>query len=317
MPVDVARARSELLWVAACAGVPETASRQWRSALSALPRRHSPINGIKRLPHFRIDGGGKIFIGSCGSESLCGRLLGHRHRDVERDLSQLAPAAATDWRADRAARETVRQWCARPRGTCRRICGAPATRWRRDRCPDRHRRCWSGRPGSAWPSRTTGGNGLPVPMTARPSVQASRSSGVASLRSVGLDSGKITGRRTRAAMARTTGFGKARAAVRTCRSAPSAAHWRPRRRGRSDRARQASTLRPRRAALRERRLKRLQSRHAVDQQAIAVDQIEPAARFGLRQAGIDHGAAAAARRCRCPPSRHRTPRYAARQAACR
>ena len=44
------------------------------------------------------------------------------------------------------------------------------------------------------------------------------------------------------------------------------------------------------ALLHERRLERLQARHAFDQQAVAIDQIEAAARLRLRQAGIDHGA---------------------------
>ena len=44
------------------------------------------------------------------------------------------------------------------------------------------------------------------------------------------------------------------------------------------------------AALRERRLKRLQRVHAFDEQAVAIDEIEAAARFAFAQAGIDHGA---------------------------
>ena len=44
------------------------------------------------------------------------------------------------------------------------------------------------------------------------------------------------------------------------------------------------------AALRERRLKRLQPSHAVDQQAVAIDQIEAGAGRRLGNAGFDHGA---------------------------
>ena len=44
------------------------------------------------------------------------------------------------------------------------------------------------------------------------------------------------------------------------------------------------------AVLCERRLKRLEPGHAFDQQAVAVDEIEPAAGFLLGKAGIDHGA---------------------------
>ena len=48
-----------------------------------------------------------------------------------------------------------------------------------------------------------GGNGLPVPMTARASVQSSICAGVASLRSVGFESGKMIGRAVRLAISRT------------------------------------------------------------------------------------------------------------------
>ena len=44
------------------------------------------------------------------------------------------------------------------------------------------------------------------------------------------------------------------------------------------------------AALRERRLERLQVGHALDQEALAVDQIKTAARLRFAQAGFDHGA---------------------------
>jgi hypothetical protein len=53
------------------------------------------------------------------------------------------------------------------------------------------------------------GNGLPVPTTARSSVQARRSCGVASLRSVGLESGKMIGRLVCCAVVRTTDSEKA------------------------------------------------------------------------------------------------------------
>lgn len=54
------------------------------------------------------------------------------------------------------------------------------------------------------PSRTSGGNGLPVPIIALPSLQVSRSAGVASAREVGFYSGKITGRALCSAIERTT-----------------------------------------------------------------------------------------------------------------
>ena len=76
--------------------------------------------------------------------------------------------------------------------------------------------------------------------------------------------------------------------------------------------RRQSPRRQRRALLRKRRLKRLQARHAVDQQAVAIDQIETAARFGFAQARHRPWPAAAARKCRCRRSRRRTPRRAAR-----
>src|SRR5579872_5954395 len=44
-----------------------------------------------------------------------------------------------------------------------------------------------------WPLIFTGSNGLPLPTSARPSVQVSRFAGVASEREVGFDRGKITG----------------------------------------------------------------------------------------------------------------------------
>jgi hypothetical protein len=47
-------------------------------------------------------------------------------------------------------------------------------------------------------------NGLPVPTSARPLVQRSRSAGVASLRETWLESGKMTGRATAPAIVRTT-----------------------------------------------------------------------------------------------------------------
>ena len=59
----------------------------------------------------------------------------------------------------------------------------------------------------------TGGKGEPVAIRARPSVQAIRSAGTASARLDGFDSGKITGRATRAAMPRTMASVKAPAAV--------------------------------------------------------------------------------------------------------
>ena len=43
------------------------------------------------------------------------------------------------------------------------------------------------------PSISTGGNGLPVPTSARPSVHRKRSAGVASAFDVGFDSGKMIG----------------------------------------------------------------------------------------------------------------------------
>ena len=43
------------------------------------------------------------------------------------------------------------------------------------------------------PSISTGGNGLPVPTSARPSVQRNKSAGVASACDVGFDSGKMIG----------------------------------------------------------------------------------------------------------------------------
>jgi len=43
------------------------------------------------------------------------------------------------------------------------------------------------------------------------------------------------------------------------------------------------------AALRERQLKRLQATHAVNEQALSVDEVKPAARFRFTQAGLDHG----------------------------
>src|SRR6266699_6645979 len=55
----------------------------------------------------------------------------------------------------------------------------------------------------------TGGKGLPVPITARPSVQARRSLGVASDRDVGLDKGKMIGCCVNSATVRTTRSGKA------------------------------------------------------------------------------------------------------------
>ena len=52
--------------------------------------------------------------------------------------------------------------------------------------------------------RRTGSNGLPVAIRALPSVQSSRSEGRASQRSVGLDSGMITGRSQYECISRTT-----------------------------------------------------------------------------------------------------------------
>ncbi len=114
-----------------------------------------------------------------------------------------------------------------------------------------------------------------------------RSCGVASARSVGFDSGKITGRRTRSAMARTTASWKAwgwpDVPMSTVGRALATTSPRPIRSGDAKVQR-----RQRGALLHEGRLKRLQARHALDQQAVAVDQIEAAARFGLRNTGIDH-----------------------------
>ena len=45
-----------------------------------------------------------------------------------------------------------------------------------------------------FPLRSTGGNGLPVPINALPSVHRMMSAGLASLREVGFESGKIMGR---------------------------------------------------------------------------------------------------------------------------
>src|SRR3712207_8427157 len=59
------------------------------------------------------------------------------------------------------------------------------------------------------PSWSTGGNGLPVATRARPSVQAIRSSGSASHREVGLDSGRMIGRSAAAVIVRTIGSLKA------------------------------------------------------------------------------------------------------------
>ena len=53
------------------------------------------------------------------------------------------------------------------------------------------------------PAYVTGAYGLPVAMSARPSVQRSRSWGVASQRSIGLERGKMMGRSTLAAIVRT------------------------------------------------------------------------------------------------------------------
>src|SRR5581483_3343731 len=81
-----------------------------------------------------------------------------------------------------------------------------------------------------------GGNGLPTPINARPSVQASILAGVASSREVGFESGKITGRLLHSAIARTIGSEKAPAwpetpirtvgfALRTTSSSPILSGW--------------------------------------------------------------------------------------------
>ncbi len=65
----------------------------------------------------------------------------------------------------------------------------------------------------ARPPRTAGGQGEPVATRARPSVHRIRSSGRASARAVGLESGKITGLGVLAAISRTIASVKAPAAV--------------------------------------------------------------------------------------------------------
>src|SRR5208283_5794449 len=50
---------------------------------------------------------------------------------------------------------------------------------------------WSMR--TFFPQIVTGSNGLPVPISARPSVQSNKSWGVASQRAVGFESGKMMG----------------------------------------------------------------------------------------------------------------------------
>jgi hypothetical protein len=62
----------------------------------------------------------------------------------------------------------------------------------------------------AWPiwRPPTGANGLPVAISARPSVQRTTSSGRASAIAVGFDSGMMSGRSAPAAIARTIGSEK-------------------------------------------------------------------------------------------------------------
>ena len=130
------------------------------------------IARIDRLPHLGAHRVREHIVGHAIGESFGLRLLGDRERDMERDLTQFRRAAAANWRPGRAWPATTRRSCARRQETFHRKCGAPRRRSRRDRCRDRHRRCWSDRRGRVLPLRLIGGNGLPVPMTARPSVQA-------------------------------------------------------------------------------------------------------------------------------------------------
>jgi len=71
-----------------------------------------------------------------------------------------------------------------------------------------------------FPSYSTGGKGLPVAISALPSVQALRSLGFASWRRVGLLSGRMMGRSTYAAISRTISSVKAlglvEVPIRTC-----------------------------------------------------------------------------------------------------
>ena len=130
--------------------------------------------------------------------------------------------------------------------------------------------------------------------------------GVASQREVGLESGKITGRSTAGAIARTTSSVK-RPAGRRRRSA----WWA----GIHDHVEQADlalperklpVLRPPRAAGTNGCCAGRMPGHAFHQQALAIDRIESPPRLGLRSSPSSIIAGSSRARCRCRPTRRRT-----------
>ena len=173
-----------------------------------------------------------------------------------------------------------------------------------------------GRPRRSGRCAPATGTGCRVPITARPWLQRMDSSGVASAREVGLDSGKITGRRVDfSAMVRTIGSENDATAGPIRRSTSSA--WRSPTTSRVRCAPGCSSGHGRDlgAPLHERLLERCADRACH----------RPAGRPGRpcrtrlpppgSHAGLDHRAASAGPRCRSRRSRRRRSRCAARSAA--
>ena len=126
-------------------------------------------------------------------------------------------------------------------------------------------------------------------MTARPSVHLSSSAGVASLRSVGFERGKIIGRRTWRAISRTIlsvkVFGWPDVPIKAVGFALLITSAKLIPAGFSS-FQSLEAIAP----LGKRHLERLQCRHSLDQQSVSVDEIESTYGFRLAQTRIDHSA---------------------------
>ena len=172
------------------------------SDLSAL--RAPAAAAVARLPPACGDLAVEVLGGAGGDQAfglgLGGDGLGDAARDAERSARGGEAAARWGplWAGERSARARA---AARNIASVTRRAPEAITPWPR---PGRCKSYCTGRSEASARRMDRRPNGLPVATRARPSVQASRSAGVASLREVGFESGKIAGRSTCRAMVRTT-----------------------------------------------------------------------------------------------------------------
>ena len=157
---------------------------------------------VLRTPYTGVDGRIDLGVGRHRGDLAVDGLPGDRDGDLTRDRPQLGEAGVDRPISMRSVGTREARVCAATKNmrsvtSKARLASAP-----------------SPTPGNtktllAWPttwvrpSNSTGSKGLPVATTARPSLQASTSAGMASEFAVGLDKGKMIGLCVRAAISRT------------------------------------------------------------------------------------------------------------------